>query len=100
MRSSPGPDNPADGVRLDLYLKRSRLIKRRTLAAAACENGYVLLNDRQAPPGKQVRVGDRLEIRYPNRRTVVEVTGLPAGSARGQDCYRIIRSERVTEELV
>ena len=51
-------------MRLDKYLKVSRIIKRRTIANEACTGGRVMLNDRVAKPGTQVSVGDVLTIRF------------------------------------
>ncbi len=51
-------------MRLDKYLKVSRLIKRRTLAAEACDKQRVSVNGHAAKSGKQVAVGDIIEIRF------------------------------------
>ena len=51
-------------MRLDKYLKVSRIIKRRTSANEACTGGRVMLNNRVAKPGTQVSVGDLLTIRF------------------------------------
>ncbi|MBN1777670.1 MAG: RNA-binding S4 domain-containing protein [Clostridiales bacterium] len=54
-------------MRLDKYLKVSRIIKRRTVANDACSGGRVNLNGRTAKPGADVKAGDVLEIRFGNR---------------------------------
>ncbi len=51
-------------MRLDKYLKVSRIIKRRTVANEACSGGRVTLNDKVAKPGAEVKVGDTLGIRF------------------------------------
>ena len=56
-------------MRIDKYLKVSRIIKRRTLANEACEKGRVLINGKLAKPGSEVKVGDELEIRFGNGTT-------------------------------
>jgi ribosomal 50S subunit-recycling heat shock protein len=61
-------------VRIDKYLKTSRLIKRRTLAHEACERERVMINGKIAKPGSQVNVGDIIEIRFGGSITRVEVT--------------------------
>ncbi len=61
-------------MRLDKYLKVSRLIKRRTLANEACEQGRVKINDRAAKPGAEVKIGDVIEIQFGNNITRVEIT--------------------------
>ncbi|HPJ01349.1 MAG TPA: RNA-binding S4 domain-containing protein [Candidatus Limiplasma sp.] len=54
-------------MRLDKFLKVSRIIKRRTVANDACSGGRVSLNGRTAKPGADVKVGDVMEIRFGNR---------------------------------
>lgn len=53
-------------MRLDKFLKLSRIIKRRTVAKDASTNGIVSLNGRQAKPAAQVKVGDIIQIDYPS----------------------------------
>ena len=65
-------DTPEPRLRMDLFLKRSRLVKRRPLAATLCDNGYVKLNGRETAPGKTVKVGDRIEVQYARRKVLVE----------------------------
>ena len=60
-------------MRLDKYLKVSRLIKRRTVANEACDGERVMVNGRQAKASYQVKVGDVIEIGYANRILKVEV---------------------------
>lgn len=63
-------------MRIDKYLKVSRLIKRRTLANEACEQGRVTINGKTAKPGSDVKVGDIVEIRFGNNTTKVEVLSI------------------------
>ena len=51
-------------MRLDKYLKVSRLIKRRTVANEACDAGRVFINDKVAKAGAEVKVGDVIGIRF------------------------------------
>ena len=60
-------------MRLDKYLKVSRLIKRRTVANEACDAGRVLANGKAARASYDVKVGDRLELRLGQRPVTVEV---------------------------
>jgi ribosomal 50S subunit-recycling heat shock protein len=60
-------------MRLDKYLKISRLIKRRTVANEACDAGRVLLNDKPARASASVRQGDRITIQFGNKQVKVEV---------------------------
>jgi ribosomal 50S subunit-recycling heat shock protein len=60
-------------MRLDKYLKVSRLIKRRTVANEACDAGRVLVNDKPAKASVQVKAGDTIEIQFGSRNVKVEV---------------------------
>lgn len=60
-------------MRLDKYLKVSRLIKRRTVANEACSAGRVLVNDKAAKAGTVVKPGDIIEIGFGSRSVKVEV---------------------------
>lgn len=60
-------------MRLDKYLKVSRLIKRRTVANEACDAGRVLLNDKVARASADVKIGDVIEIQFGTRNVKVEV---------------------------
>jgi ribosomal 50S subunit-recycling heat shock protein len=60
-------------MRLDKYLKVSRLIKRRTIANEACDNGRISVNGRVVKASYDVKVGDKLEISMGPRVVTVEV---------------------------
>ena len=61
-------------MRLDKYLKVSRLIKRRTVANEACDVGRVSINGRIAKASADVKPGDVIEIQFGNKNVKVEVT--------------------------
>ena len=61
-------------MRLDKYLKVSRLIKRRSVANEACDGERVSVNGRQVKASSQVKVGDVIEIAFGQRTLKVEVT--------------------------
>ena len=61
-------------MRLDLVLKQSGLIKRRTVAKELAERGRILINDRVAKPSSEVKNGDLLELHLGNRVLVVEIS--------------------------
>lgn len=63
-------------MRLDKYLKVSRLIKRRTVANEACDNGLVSVNGRPARASYEVKVGDRVSLRLGAREVTVEVVSV------------------------
>ena len=60
-------------MRLDKYLKVSRIIKRRTVAKEASEGGRVTINGKVAKPASEVNVGDVLEIRFGEKRACFRV---------------------------
>ena len=60
-------------MRLDKYLKVSRLIKRRTVANEACDNGLVTVNGKPARASYEVKEGDRISLRFGARIITVEV---------------------------
>ena len=60
-------------MRLDKFLKVSRLIKRRTVANEACDAGRVLVNDKPAKASAQVKTGGTIEIQFGSRNVKVEV---------------------------
>lgn len=61
-------------MRLDKFLKVSRIIKRRTIAKEACDTGRVYINGKPAKPGTDVKVNDTIEIRFGNRLLKAQVT--------------------------
>lgn len=61
-------------MRLDKYLKVSRLIKRRTVANDACDAGRVTINSKTAKASTEVKPGDIIEIQFGNRNVKVKVT--------------------------
>ena len=79
-------------MRLDKYLKVSRIIKRRTVANEACDAGRVLVNNKTARASYDVKVGDILEITFGTRVVKVEVIQV-SDTVRKEDAslmYRIV----------
>ena len=64
-------------MRLDKYLKVSRLIKRRTVANEACDNGLVTVNGKPARASYEVKEGDQITLRFGVRTVTVEVQSVP-----------------------
>lgn len=60
-------------MRIDKFLKVSRIIKRRTLASEACSKEKVTINGRAAKPGSEVKIGDVVEIRFGENLTRLKV---------------------------
>lgn len=63
-------------MRIDKYLKISRLIKRRTVANEACEQGRIMVNDKIVKPSYDVKIGDIIAIKFGEKETKVRVTQL------------------------
>ena len=77
-------------MRLDKYLKVSRLIKRRTVANEACDNERVSVNGRVQRGSYDVKVGDKISIRFGERTVSVEVVSVQdnVGKAEAAAMYR------------
>ncbi len=81
-------------MRLDKYLKVSRLIKRRTVANEACDNARVSVNGRPAKASYDVKIGDRITIAFGQRTVCVEVLAVAEAIRKGDASamYREIES--------
>jgi len=82
-------------MRLDKYLKVSRLIKRRTVANEACDNERVSVNGRVQRASYDVKVGDKIAIRFGERTVAVEVVSVQdnVGKADAAAMYREIPAD-------
>ncbi|MGF7059738.1 RNA-binding S4 domain-containing protein [Brassicibacter mesophilus] len=63
-------------MRIDKFLKNARIIKRRTIAKEACEQGRVMVNGKEAKPGTELKIGDVIEINFGTNTVKVEVLEL------------------------
>ncbi|MEN2766715.1 RNA-binding S4 domain-containing protein [Ornithinibacillus xuwenensis] len=84
-------------MRLDKFLKVSRLIKRRTLAKEVADQGRISINGNQAKASSIVAIGDTLEIKFGQKLVTVEVTSLKE-TVRKEEAdllYRIIKEEKI-----
>lgn len=79
-------------MRLDKYLKNSRIIKRRTVAKDACEQGRVEVNGKVAKPGLELKTGDVIQITFGNNILKVRVVSMPETVRKddAQDMYEVI----------
>ena len=77
-------------MRLDKYLKVSRLIKRRTVANEACDNGLVSVNGKPQRASYDVKVGDRISLRFGQRTVEVEVVSV-AEAVKSADAAALYR---------
>lgn len=87
-------------MRLDKFLKLSRLIKRRTVAKDVSDQGRVYLNGREAKASSAVKLGDELTIRYGNRSVTVRVEALTESPRKEEasQMYTILREESASPD--
>ena len=79
-------------MRLDKYLKVSRIIKRRTVAKEACEQGRVEVNGKVAKPGLELKIGDTIQITFGSNILKVKVISLKENAKKdeAQDLFEVI----------
>ena len=79
-------------MRIDKFLKNARIIKRRTVAKEACEQGRVDVNEKIAKPGLEVKEGDIIRITFGSNILTVKVKALTENVRKedAQDMYEII----------
>ncbi len=85
-------------MRLDLFLKWSRIIVRRTLAKDTCDAGRVFVNDNEASAGREVRVGDTVALRLSRRFLKIRIRSLPShapGKEGAREMIEILEDRRV-----
>ena len=87
-------------MRLDKFLKVSRLIKRRTLAKEVADQGRILVNGQQAKASSTVKLGDELVIRFGQRVVTVSVDRLQETTRKEEAAmmYTIVKEERAGSE--
>ena len=87
-------------MRLDKFLKVSRLIKRRTVAKEVADKGRVFINDKVAKSSTDVKVGDKIAIQFENKHVLVQVEAL-LDSTRKEDAkemFTILEEKLIKEE--
>ena len=86
-------------MRLDKYLKVSRIIKRRTVAKEACESGRVSINGKVAKPGTDLKEGDIIEIRFASKKLAAKILNISehVRKENAQAMYEILSGEEDTE---
>lgn len=79
-------------MRVDKFLKNSRLIKRRSVAKEACDQGRVSINGKQAKAGSEVEIGDIVHIEFGNSSISIKVLKLSEGTRKedAQGMYEVI----------
>lgn len=80
-------------MRIDKYLKLSRIIKRRTVAKEACDGGRVKINGKSAKAKDDVKIGDIIEVQFGNRNMKVKVIDVKeiVGKNDAESLYEIVQ---------
>lgn len=88
-------------MRLDKFLKVSRLIKRRTVAKEVADQGRIKINDIVAKSSSTVKVGDVLEIRFGNRIMKAQILDIQDTTKKNEaaELYKILSEERIEKEI-
>jgi ribosomal 50S subunit-recycling heat shock protein len=91
-------------MRLDLYLKISRLIPRRSLAQEFCDAGLIKVNGAVAKSSKEVKTGDELEIKRRNRITRLRILEVPAqkqvSKQSAGELFEILGEESLDDDVL
>lgn len=87
-------------MRLDKFLKVSRLIKRRTVAKEVAYKGRIFINGQQAKASSNVKVGDELEIHFGQKKVLVRVDKLQETTKKDEaaDMYTLLKEEKIDSE--
>ena len=83
-------------MRLDKYLKVSRIIKRRTVANSAADSEKIMVNDNIAKPSKDIKVGDIITINYYKRKMVIKVLDV-SENVRASDAEKMYEVIEIKE---
>jgi ribosomal 50S subunit-recycling heat shock protein len=86
-----------DRMRLDVFLKWSRVILRRTLAKETCDAGRVTVNGQEARAGREIRIGDTISVRLPRRLLTFRVRSIPShapGKEGARELVELLGSTR------
>ncbi len=85
-------------MRLDKYLKLTRVLKRRTQAKELCDEGKIFINNKEAKASAKVKVGQIVTIEFKRRRIEFEVLEIPEGNVRKSDADKLYRILKVEEK--
>ena len=84
-------------MRLDLYLKKTGVVRHRSVAKEICDAGAASVNGRPAKPGQSLRPGDRIDIKFAERALALRVLGIPHGNLAKRDVPRYVEVVSDTE---
>ncbi|MGE4546831.1 MAG: RNA-binding S4 domain-containing protein [Desulfurella sp.] len=83
-------------MRIDLFLKHSRIVKRRTLAKQMCDDGFVFLNEKKAKAQNDVKTNDTITIYFPLKKVTYKVLDVPdkvIGKSKATLLYEVLSEE-------
>lgn len=87
-------------MRLDIFLSDTRLIKRRSVAKKACENGIVYVGGQKAKASKKIKTGQKIKIDFFSKIIEVEVLDIPKGNIKKEEAksfYKILKEKIKTD---
>jgi len=90
-------------MRLDKWLKVTRIIKRRTVAQMACDQGRVFVNDRTGKSSTEVKLEDKIHLELGSRALTIKVLDVPLKAVAAQDAsslYEIVEEIRRPPEIL
>lgn len=91
-------------MRLDLFLKSSRLVVRRSIAKEMCDKGMISVNGQEARSSKEIKTGDSIEIRRRDRHSVYRVERVPetkqTSKADAPALTTLVSEERIANDLL
>ena len=91
-------------VRLDLFLKTSRLIPRRSLAQEFCDAGLIKINGAVAKSSKEIKAGDEIEIKRRNRITRLKILEIPAqkqvSKQLAPNLFEVLGEETLSDDIL
>jgi len=91
-------ESPEKMIRLDKWLKISRLIKARTKASEACSQGHVKVNDQVAKASKLVKIGDTISVKFRERTRTFDVLDIQQKNVKAADAAMLYHEHEMTPE--
>ena len=91
-------ENPPKIIRLDKWLKITRIIKTRNHAAEACDQGRVKVNEQAAKPAKLVKIGDIVSVKFKWRTRTFDILDIVQKSIKAEEARKLYREHEPTPE--
>jgi ribosome-associated heat shock protein Hsp15 len=91
-------ENPQKTIRLDKWLKIARIIKTRTQATEACDQGRVKLNNQAAKPAKMVKIGDTVSVKLKLRTRTFDILNIVQKSIKAEEAKNLYREHELSPE--